>query len=36
MSNGQMPLAEGMVQNPVTNRWEHTDDIIRNILTELG
>jgi hypothetical protein len=36
MSNGQMPLAEGMLQNPVTNRWERTDDIVRNILTELG
>ena len=33
---GQVPLAEGVVHNPVTNRWEKTDDIIRNILSELG
>lgn len=32
----QIALAEGVVRNPVTNRWEKTDDIIRNILTELG
>jgi hypothetical protein len=36
MTNGQMPLAEGMLKNPVTNRWERADDIVRNILTELG
>jgi hypothetical protein len=29
-------LAEGVVKNPATNRWERTDDIIRNILSELG
>lgn len=33
---GQVPLAEGIVQNPVTHRWERTDDIVRNILSELG
>jgi len=33
---GQAPLNEGVLQNPVTNRWERTDNIIRNILTELG
>ena len=33
---GQIPLAEGIILNPVTNRWERTDDIIRNILSELG
>jgi hypothetical protein len=33
---GQMPLSEGIVQNPVTHRWERTDDIVRNILSELG
>jgi hypothetical protein len=33
---GQMALSEGIVKNPVTNRWEHTDDIVRNILSELG
>ena len=33
---GQIPLAEGIVQNPLTRRWERTDDIIRNILSELG
>lgn len=32
----QIPLAEGIVHNPITNRWERTDDIIRNILSELG
>jgi len=33
---GQVPLAEGVVQNPLTHRWERTDDIVRNILSELG
>lgn len=33
---GAVSLAEGVVKNPLTNRWERTDDIIRNILTELG
>jgi len=33
---GAIPLAEGIVKNPVTNRWERTDDIVRNILSELG
>ena len=33
---GQIPLSEGIVQNPVTHRWERTDDIVRNILSELG
>lgn len=33
---GQIALSEGMIKNPVTNRWERTDDIIRNILSELG
>jgi hypothetical protein len=33
---GQIPLAEGIVQNPMTHRWERTDDIVRNILSELG
>ena len=33
---GQVPLAEGVVRNPLTNRWERTDDIVRNILSELG
>ena len=32
----QVALAEGVVKNPTTNRWERTDDIIRNILSELG
>lgn len=36
MPNGQVSLAEGIVKNPVTNHWERTDDIIRNILSELG
>lgn len=29
-------LAEGLVKNPNTNRWERTTDIVRNILSELG
>lgn len=33
---GAIPLAEGIVKNPITNRWERTDDIVRNILSELG
>ena len=33
---GQVPLSEGIVRNPLTNRWERTDDIVRNILSELG
>lgn len=33
---GQVALAEGIVQNPLTNRWEKADEIVRNILTELG
>jgi len=32
----QISLSEGIVKNPVTNRWERTDDIIHNILSELG
>ena len=36
LSNGQVPLAEGITHNPTTNRWERTDDIIRNILSELN
>lgn len=32
----QVPLSEGIVKNPITNRWEKTEEIIRNILTELG
>jgi len=35
-AQGQIALAEGIVRNPVSNRWERTDDIVRNILTELG
>jgi len=35
-ANTQIALAEGVVQNPVTNRWERTTDIVRNILSELG
>jgi hypothetical protein len=32
---GQMSLAENVVKNPVTNKWERTNDIIHNILSEL-
>lgn len=31
-----MSLAEGIVKNPITNRWERTADIVRNILSELS
>ncbi|HOT88050.1 MAG TPA: hypothetical protein PLC59_00440 [Bacteroidales bacterium] len=34
---GQVSLSEGVeYKNPTTNRWERTDDIIRNILSEIG
>lgn len=33
---GQVPLAEGIVKDPLTGRWSKTDDIVRNILSELG
>jgi hypothetical protein len=33
---GQIPLAEGIYRNPRTNQWERTDDIIRNIIAEIG
>ena len=33
---GTIPLAEGIVQTSMTHRWERTDDIVRNILSELG
>ena len=33
---GQTQLSEGVVRNPINNTWERTDDIIRNILSELG
>jgi hypothetical protein len=35
-ASGQMSIAEGVVKNPLTNKWERTDDIIHNILSELG
>lgn len=31
----KLQLAEGIVKNPITNKWERTDEIIRNILSEL-
>lgn len=33
---GQIPLAESIVKNPITNKWTRTDDIVHNILSELG
>ena len=33
---GVVSLSEGIVRNPISNRWERSDDIIRNILSELG
>src|ERR1035437_4957266 len=35
-AQGQISLSEGMIHNPLTNQWEQTDNIIRNILSELG
>jgi len=32
----QLTLAENIVKNPITNRWEQADTIIRNILSEIG
>lgn len=34
--SSQVSLAEGVVENPITNNWERTDEIVRNILSELG
>jgi hypothetical protein len=31
----QQALSEGVVRNPVTNKWENTEDIIRDILNEV-
>lgn len=33
---GQIPIAENIIRNPTNNRWEHTADIVHNILSELG
>jgi hypothetical protein len=33
---GQVPIAENMVKTPINNRWERIEDIIRNVLSELG
>jgi len=33
---GQIPLAEGVVRDPLTNKWAKTDDIVKNILFELN
>ena len=33
---GQIPLAENVVKSPITNKWEPVDNIVRNILAELG
>ena len=35
-AQSQISLAEGIVRNPLTNRWERTNDIVHNILSELG
>jgi len=32
----QVALAENVVHNPLTHRWERTENIIRNILSEIG
>lgn len=34
--SGQMSLAESIVKNPVTNKWIRTDELVRNILSELN
>jgi hypothetical protein len=33
---GAIPLAEGIVKDPISSRWVRTDDIVRNILSEIG
>lgn len=33
---GQVSIAEGVVKDPLTNKWTRTDEIIRNILSELN
>jgi hypothetical protein len=34
--DGQAPLQEGVVRNPITNKWEKTETIIRDLLTNLS
>jgi Prohead core protein serine protease len=34
--DGQAPLQEGVVKNPITNKWEKTETIIRDILNNLN
>ena len=36
LQTGQVALSEGVVRNPISNRWEKTDSIIHNVLSELG
>jgi len=33
---GQIPLSEGIVKDMFTGKWARTDDIVRNILSELN
>ncbi len=33
---GAIPLSEGVVRDPISSRWVRTDDIVRNILSEIG
>ena len=35
-SGGQISLSEGIVKEPLTNKWIKVDEIIRNILSELN
>lgn len=35
-AQSQIALTEGIVHNPLNQRWERTEDIIRNILSEIG
>jgi hypothetical protein len=34
--DGQNQLQEGIVRNPITNKWEKTETIIRDLLTNLN
>jgi hypothetical protein len=34
--SGNLNEGVGRVKNPITNKWEKVEDIVRNILTEIG
>jgi hypothetical protein len=33
--SGEQSLQEGIVKNPLTNKWEKVEDLIRDILGEI-